>query len=36
MYIFQKKTQEPAISNKSLVYEPPTIYRTNDYFKSEQ
>ncbi|KAF3421945.1 hypothetical protein E2986_04188 [Frieseomelitta varia] len=32
---FFKKTQEPVVSNKSSVYEPPTIYRTNDYFKSE-
>lgn len=34
-YVFQKKTQEPVVPNKLSMYEPPTIYRTNDYFKSE-
>ncbi|XP_068984599.1 biogenesis of lysosome-related organelles complex 1 subunit 4 [Bombus flavifrons] len=32
---FFKKTQEPVVPNKLSMYEPPTIYRTNDYFKSE-
>ncbi|KOC59958.1 Protein cappuccino like protein [Habropoda laboriosa] len=32
---FFKKTQEPVIPNRLPMYEPPTIYRTNDYFKSE-
>ncbi|XP_076748768.1 biogenesis of lysosome-related organelles complex 1 subunit 4 isoform X1 [Xylocopa sonorina] len=32
---FFKKTQDPVVPNKLPAYEPPTIYRTNDYFKSE-
>ncbi|XP_076230753.1 biogenesis of lysosome-related organelles complex 1 subunit 4 [Calliopsis andreniformis] len=34
LYFF-KKTQEPIISNKLSTYEPPTIYKTSDYFASE-
>ncbi|CAL7945456.1 unnamed protein product [Xylocopa violacea] len=32
---FFKKTQDSVVPNKLPAYEPPTIYRTNDYFKSE-
>lgn len=32
---FFKKTQEPTVSNRFPAYEPPTIYRTEDYFKAE-
>ncbi|XP_624429.2 biogenesis of lysosome-related organelles complex 1 subunit 4 isoform X1 [Apis mellifera] len=32
---FFKKTQEPIVSNRLPEYEPPTIYRTDDYFKNE-
>ncbi|OAD60328.1 Protein cappuccino like protein [Eufriesea mexicana] len=32
---FFKKTQEPVVPNKLPTYEPPTIYKTNDYFKNE-
>ncbi|XP_017891049.1 biogenesis of lysosome-related organelles complex 1 subunit 4-like [Ceratina calcarata] len=32
---FFKKTQEPVLPNRLPIYEPPTIYRTSDYFKSE-
>lgn len=33
--LFQKKTQEPIVSNRLPEYEPPTIYKTDDYFKNE-
>ncbi|XP_003703240.1 biogenesis of lysosome-related organelles complex 1 subunit 4 [Megachile rotundata] len=32
---FFKKTQEPVDPNKLTTFEPPTIYRTSDYFNSE-
>ncbi|CAK9809458.1 Biogenesis of lysosome-related organelles complex 1 subunit 4 [Anthophora quadrimaculata] len=32
---FFKKIQKPVIPNRLPPYEPPTIYRTNDYFKNE-
>lgn len=32
---FFKKSHEPVVSNKLTVFEPPTIYKTNDYFTSE-
>ncbi|XP_076179170.1 biogenesis of lysosome-related organelles complex 1 subunit 4 isoform X2 [Ptiloglossa arizonensis] len=32
---FFKKSQESVVPNKLPLYEPPTIYRTHDYFNTE-